>query len=144
MRLTRKLKTCLALLLILSLASTALASPGKYVQLNKGQKIPWKGWCFDSEAMAKIVAEKELAEQKCELHTMQELEQQKAKFDLQIGQLQASMDYEVKTRETTIEALKSENLKMEQALIHEAKFGWVAPASIGIIIGALSVFLVTL
>jgi hypothetical protein len=114
------------------------------VQLNKGQKIPWKGWCFDGEAMAQIVAEKELAEQKCELHMMQELEQQKAKFDLQIGQLQASMDYEVKTRETTIEALKGENLKMEQALIHQVKFGWIAPASIGIIIGALSVFLVTL
>lgn len=144
MRLTRKLKTCLALVLILSLTSVSLASPGKYVQLNKGQQIPWKGWCFDGEAMAKLVAEKEMAQQKCELHTLQELEQQQAKFNLQIGQLQASMDYEVSTRDVAIQALQEENLKIEQALIHQNKFGWIAPASIGVIIGALTIFLVTL
>ena len=144
MRLKRKLKTCLALVLILSLTSVSLASPGKYVQLNKGQQIPWKGWCFDGEAMAKLVAEKEMAQQKCELHTLQELEQQQAKFNLQIGQLQASMDYEVSTRDVAIQALQEENLKIEQALIHQNKFGWIAPASIGVIIGALTIFLVTL
>lgn len=144
MRLTRKLKTCLALLLILSLTSTALASPGKYVQLNKGQKIPWKGWCFDGEAMAKIVAEKELAEQKCELLTLQQLEEQQAKFDLQIGQLQASMEYEVSTRDVAIQALQEENLKIEEALIHQNKFGWIPPASIGLIVGVLVTVLVTL
>ena len=144
MKLTRKLKTCLALVLILSLTSVSLASPGKYVQLNKGQQIPWKGWCFDGEAMAKLVAEKEMAQQKCELHILQELEQQQAKFNLQIGQLQASMEYEVSTRDVTIQALQEENLKIEQALIHQNKFGWIAPTSIGVIIGALTIFLVTL
>jgi len=134
----------LALLLILSLTSTALASPGKYVQLNKGQKIPWKGWCFDGEAMAKIVAEKELAEQKCELLTLQQLEEQQAKFDLQIGQLQASMEYEVSTRDVAIQALQEENLKIEEALIHQNKFGWIPPASIGLIVGVLVTVLVTL
>ena len=134
----------MALLLILSFTSVSLASPGKYVQLNKGQQIPWKGWCFDGEAMAQIVAEKELAEQKCELHTMQELEQQKAVFDLKIGQLTASMDYEVSTRDVTIQALQEENLKIEEALIHHEKFGWIPPASIGLIVGALVAFLVTL
>lgn len=144
MRLTKKLKTCLVLLLILSFTSLSLAAPGKYAQLKKGEKMPWAGWCFDGEAMAQIVAEKELAEQKCELHTMQELDQQKAVFDLKIGQLTASMDYEIETRDATIEALKKENLKIEEALIHEQNFGWIAPASIGILVGALSIFLVTL
>ena len=134
----------MVLLLILSLTVAASASPGKYVQLGKGQMIPWSGWCFDGQAMAEIVAEKELAAQRCELNTLQELEKQKAKFDLQIGQLRASMDYEVKTRDVAIEALKEENLKIENALIHEHNFGWIAPASIGIIVGALTVFLVTL
>ena len=94
--------------------------------------------------MAEIVAEKELAEQRCELNTLQELEEQKAKFDLQIGQLEASMNYEVETREATIQALKKENLKIESALIHEQKFGWIAPASFGVLVGALTFFLVTL
>lgn len=144
MRSTRKLKTCLALLLILSFTSVSLASPGKYVQLNKGQQIPWKGWCFDGEAMAQIVTEKELAEQKCELHTLQQLDEQKAKFDLEIGQLQASMQYEVSTRDVAIQALQEENLEIEQALIHQNKFGWMAPAAFGAIVGALTFFLVTL
>ena len=144
MKLTRKLKTCLVLLLILSLTSVSLASPGKYVQLGKGQMIPWSGWCFDGEAMAHLVAEKELAEQKCELNTLQELDEQKAKFDLQIGQLEATMQYEVSTRDVAIQALQEENLKIEKALIHYEKFGWIPPASIGLIVGALVAVLVTL
>ncbi len=134
----------MALFLILSLPTVTFASPGKYIQLGKGQIMPWSGWCFDSQAMAKIVAEKELDEQKCELHTLQELEEQQAKFDLEIGQLQASMDYEVQTRDVTIQALQEENLKIEQALIHETKFGWIAPAAIGVLTGALAFFLVTM
>ena len=94
--------------------------------------------------MAQIVAEKELAEQRCELHTLQELEQQQAQFDLQIGQLQASMEYEVSTRDVAIQALQEENLKIEEALIHQNKFGWIPPASIGVIVGVLVTILVTL
>lgn len=94
--------------------------------------------------MAHLVTEKEMSEQKCELRTFQELDEQKAKFDLRIGQLEASMQYEVQTRDVAIQALQEENLKIEQALIHQQKFGWVAPSSIGLIIGALAVFLVTL
>ena len=144
MKLTKRLKTCLVLLLILSFANITMASPGRYVQLGKGQMIPWSGWCFDSEAMAAIVTEKELAQQKCELNTLQELDEQRAKFDLQMGQLEASMQYEVSTRDVAIQALQEENLKIENALIHQQKFGWVAPASIGFIVGALTIFLVTL
>ena len=134
----------MVLLLTLSFASTTLASPGKYVQLEQGEKIPWQGWCFDGQAMAELVASKELAEQKCELYTMQELEQQQAKFDLQIGQLQASMQYEVQTRDVAIQSLQEENLKIEEALIHQTKYGWIAPSAFGFIVGALTIFLVTL
>jgi hypothetical protein len=124
--------------------STTLASPGKYVQLEQGEKIPWQGWCFDGQAMAELVASKELAEQKCELYTMQELEQQQAKFDLQIGQLQASMQYEVQTRDVAIQSLQEENLKIEEALIHQTKYGWIAPSAFGFVVGALTIFLVAL
>ena len=144
MKLTKRSKTCLVLLLILSFATPAIASPGKYAHLREGQIMQWSGWCFDEEAMALMLAQKELAEQKCELYTMQILEEQKAKFDLQVGQLTASMNYEVETREATIQALKEENLKIEQALIHEQKFGWVTPASLGVLLGGLTFFLVTL
>ena len=63
MRLTRKLKICLALLLILSFTSTALSSPGKYVQLKKDQQIPWNGWCFDERAVADLIVDKDVQKQ---------------------------------------------------------------------------------
>lgn len=144
MKSIRRSRACLALLLILSFSTAAIAGPGKYAQLEKGERLPWDGWCFDGQAMATIVADKELAEEKCKLSTLEELEKQKAAFDLQIGQLQATMDYEVKTKETTIQALKKENLELEEVIIHNNKFGWVGPSAIGFIVGGLTIFLITL
>ncbi len=144
MKLTKRLKTCLVLLLILSFTTAAFAQPGKYVQLGKGQIIPWSGWCFDAEAMAAILVEREGQEARCRIKLLRQAEELGATYDLEVGKLKAEMQYEVQTREDTIEALKSENLKIENALIHQQKFGWIAPASIGILVGALSFFLVTM
>ena len=139
MKLMKKLRPFLVLLLILSFVSVSVASPG-----NEGEVLPWDGWCFDGNAMAEIVADKELEQQRCELTVLKRLEEQQAKFDLQIGQLNATMEYEIQTRDTAIRSLQQENLKIEEALLHQNKFGWIAPASFGVIIGALTIFLVTL
>ncbi len=144
MKLTKRLKTCLVLLLILSFASTALATPGKYVQLKKGEHVPWDGWCFDSVATANIIAERESKEARCRIKLDRQAEELAAAYDLEEGKLKAQMQFEIQTRQDTIEALKIENLKIEEALIHEQKFGWIAPASIGIIVGALTMLVVTL
>ena len=144
MKLIKRLKTCLVLLLILSFATPAIASPGKYTQLRKGQVMQWSGWCFDEVAMAHIIAEKETHLDRCRLNLERQEEELQAAYNLDLGKLKAEMQYEIQTRQDTIDALKVENLKIEEALIHEQKFGWVAPASIGVIIGALSIFLVTL
>lgn len=144
MKLTKRLKTCLVLLLILSFVSTALATPGKYVQLKKGEHVPWDGWCFDSVATANIIAERESKEARCRIKLDRQAEELAAAYDLEEGKLKAQMQFEIQTRQDTIEALKLENLKIEKALIHEQKFGWIAPASIGVIVGALTILVVTL
>lgn len=144
MKLTKRLKTCLVLLLILSFVSTALATPGKYVQLKKGEHVPWDGWCFDSVATANIIAERESKEARCRIKLDRQAEELAAAYDLEEGKLKAQMQFEIQTRQDTIEALKIENLKIEKALIHEQKFGWIAPASIGVIVGALTILVVTL
>ena len=138
MRSMKSLKTSLVLLLVLSLPSTTLANPGKYVNLEKGQLVPWKAWCFDAVAAANIVTEKELAEKKCQLRVDKEKELQKAKFDLDVGKLQAEMEYEVNTRQATIEALKKENLKLEQIIVDSSNPDAVTMVSIGIAIGTLT------
>ena len=144
MKLTKRLKTCLVLLLILSFTTTVLAQPGKYAQLGKGQAMPWPGWCFDSEAMSSIISEREGQESKCKIKLLRQSEELAASHDLELGKLKAEMQYEVQTRQDAIEALKAENLKIENALIHEQSFGWIPPASIGFLVGALTIFLVKL
>lgn len=144
MKSIKKLKTCLVLLLILSFTSISFASPGRYVQLKKDQHIPWNGWCFDSEAMANIIAEKESHIARCRMNLERQSEELEAAYNLELGKLKAEMQFEIQTRQDAIDALKIENLKIEEALIHEQKFGWIPPASIGILVGALTIFLVTL
>ena len=134
----KRLKTSLVLLLVLSIPTTSLANPGKYVNLNQGQPVPWRAWCFDEVAIANIISEKELAQKKCELKINKEKEIQKAKFDLDIGKLQAEMNYEVNTREATIESLKKENLKLEQIIIDNSNPDALTMISVGVAIGALT------
>ena len=47
------------------------------------------------------------------------------------------MNYEVGTRDTTIEALKKENLKLEQVIIENSNNDWYLFASIGFVAGSL-------
>lgn len=138
MRSMTNLKAFLVLLLILSVPATTLASPGKYVNLEKGQMVPWKAWCFDEVAAANIVAEKEFASKKCDLKIKKEKELQKANFNLEIGKLQAEMDYEVSTRQATIDSLKKENLKLEQVIIDNSNPDWLQTFVMGTLAGALT------
>ncbi len=117
MRLARKLKICLVLLLILSFTSTALSSPGKYVQLKKHQQIPWNGWCFDERAVADLIVDKDVQKERCDLRVQLELDKKAAEYHLSLGELSAQMDYEISTRDTAIQALQEQNLKLEESLI---------------------------
>jgi hypothetical protein len=47
------------------------------------------------------------------------------------------MNYEVGTRDTTIKALKKENLKLEQVIIENSNNDWYLFASIGFVAGSL-------
>ena len=134
----KSLKVSLVLLLTLSIPTVSLASPGKYVSLEKGQMVPWKAWCFDETAAANIVAEKEFAQKKCQLKIKKEKELQKAVFDLDIGKLQAEMEYEVSTRQAAIESLKKENIRLEQVIIDNSNPDWLQTFIMGTLAGALT------
>ena len=138
MRSMKNLKASLVLLLILSVPTLAVANPGKYLNLEKGQMVPWKAWCFDEVAAANIVAEKEVATKRCQLKIQKEKELQKAKFDLDMGTLRAEMAYEVSTRQATINALKKENQKLEQIVIDNSNPNWAIIFSAGTVLGTLT------
>ena len=137
MRSMKKLKTSLVLLLLISFTSISIAAPGKYKQVEQGDTVPFAGWCFDKEASAQILVDKEFQEKQCKLKTNRALQIQFAKYDLELGKLKAEMNYEVGTRDTTIEALKKENLKLEQVIIENSNNDWYLFASIGLVAGSL-------
>ena len=137
MRSMKRLKTSLVLLLLISFTSISIAAPGKYKQVEQGDTVPFAGWCFDKEASAQILADKEFQEKQCKLKTNRALQIQFAKYDLELGKLKAEMKYEVGTRDTTIEALKKENLKLEQVIIENSNNDWYLFASIGFVAGSL-------
>mgnify|MGYP001292609943 CR=1 FL=1 len=139
MKLMKRLKIFLALFLAINTPLMAIAqdNAGRYIQLEEGSQIPWRGWCFDEVAIAKILAEKETQEQKCLLKTGKAIERQKAKYDLQIGKLQAKMNYEINTRQASVDALSEENRKLEKTIINNSKYGWITPLAAGVLAGLL-------
>ena len=142
MKLTKRLKTCLVSFLILSFATVAIASPGKYVSLKKGDLVPWNGWCFDEKAVSELIVKKEIQQQRCELRVQLNVDKVVAEHNLEIGKLQAKLDYEVKTRDAAIDALKEQNETLEKELIVVNEASIVVPASLGAIVGALIVAMV--
>lgn len=138
MRSMKRSKTSLVLLLLISLTSISLATPGKYKQVEQGDTVPFAGWCFDREASAQILADKELQQKRCKLKTDRALQIQFANYDLELGKLKADMKYEVGTRDTTIEALKKENLKLEQVIIDSSNTHWYLFATGGFVIGVIT------
>ena len=138
MRSMKRLKTSLVLLLLISFTSISIAAPGKYKQVEQGDTVPFAGWCFDREASAQILADKELQGKQCKLKTDRALQIQFAKYNLELGKLKADLTYEVGTRDTTIEAMKKENLKLEDIIVENTNQDWYFFSSVGFIVGSLT------
>ena len=138
MRSMKRLKTSLVLLLLISFTSISIAAPGKYKQVEQGDTVPFAGWCFDRDASAQILADKELQGKQCKLKTNRALQIQLAKYNLETGKLKADLTYEVSTRDTTIEAMKKENLKLEDIIVENTNQDWYFFSSVGFVIGSLT------
>jgi len=93
------LKQTIAILIsFVFVASTAVASPATtsttstFTFLNKNDRAPFAGTLFSIEATAKLLAEKETAEQECKLKIKYETDKLQAKcardFDLISSELQ--------------------------------------------------------
>ena len=143
MRLIRKLKTCLASLALISFATTSMAMPGNYAQVEKGQPSPFAGYCFDIVASAHIITDKETRDQWCNTEKEKSLAIQKAEFDLEIGKLLAEFDYEKSVNEKTIESLREENLRLETTALAAPNNYWYVFVGSGILIGVVTTVLIT-
>jgi hypothetical protein len=122
--------------------SSALASPANYTYLKKGEISLWDAWCFDKGAIAEIIVSEELKEVKCQLKLDNAAEKIKADYDLKYEKLKIRMDYEINTRQASIDALIIENGKLEKTIINNEKYGWISPFIIGVISTAATAALI--
>jgi len=142
MRLTKKLKTCLVSLALISFASVTMAMPGKYAQVQKDDPAPFSGYCFDIIASAHIIADKETRDQWCRDKTEKSLAIQRAEFDLQIGKLHAEFEYESAVNEKTIESLREENLRLESTALSVHNNYWYVYLGSGTLLGTVVTILI--
>ena len=143
MKLIRKLKTCLVSLALISFASTSMAMPGNYTQIEKGQASPFDGYCFDIPASAYIIADKETRDRWCKDRTDKSLAIQKAEFDLQFGKLLAESDYRNSVSDKTIDALRQENMRLESTALSAPNNYWYIFMGSGILMGVVTTILIT-
>ena len=96
MRLGQRFKICLASLILVSSAcgSAAAEEPvteeplvPAFTQLEEGQSVPFKAWCFNESATARMIGALEFAEKQCEVQVQVALERQTAIHDLMVGNL---------------------------------------------------------
>lgn len=142
MRLIRRLKTCLVSIALTSFATCALAMPGNYTQIEKGQPSPFSGYCFDITASAYIIADKETRDQWCKTKTDKSLALQKAEFDLNVGKLIAEFNYEKSVNEKTIEALREENIRLESTALSAPNNYWYIFMGSGMLVGIVATSLI--
>ena len=96
MKLKQRLKTCLALLTLISVAVAplvSLANPvnpqmrGVFSKLKIGEPVPFDAWCFNEAAVARMVGALEYAKKNCSAQIEIELEKQAAHNKLLVGNL---------------------------------------------------------
>ena len=100
--------------MLLLLLSTALAEP-LMVHLEEGEAAPFHGRLMNDEAVANIIAGREMSVEQCEIQKELALSLTKAELQLQIDYLNAELETEaeknttlLKLRDQEIEALRKE------------------------------------
>ena len=84
---------------------------GKFSRVLAGEPTQFDAWCFDDEAFAIIKAKVEFSDEKCTIRLDKALEEQGAKYSLEIGNLLTRID-NIKNEYDSI--LKIKNREIEQ------------------------------
>ena len=103
---------------ILICCENAEASDGKFAFIQQGRQAPFTGTLFDPTATAKIMANRKFLKEEYELKLGFELQKQQKQFDLDLAQLNITLDTE---REGFQKTLEVKNKEIEQLNIIIAK-----------------------
>ena len=99
------------LLVLLVFCDNSQASDGKFTFVQQGSQAPFTGTLFDPTATAKIMANRKFLKEEYELKLGFELQKQQKQFDLDLSQLNITLDTE---RESFQKTLEVKNKEIEQ------------------------------
>ncbi len=99
------------LVFILICCENAEASDGKFTFIQQGRQAPFTGTLFDPTATAKIMANRKFLKEEYELKLGFELQKQQKQFDLDLSQLNITLNTE---REGFQKTLEVKNKEIEQ------------------------------
>tara|TARA_R100001591_G_C4328488_1_gene177435 strand:- start:301 stop:735 length:435 start_codon:yes stop_codon:yes gene_type:complete len=105
------LNRILLLLFLVFFCGNAKASDGKFTFIQKNSQAPFTGTLFDPTATAKIMANGKFLKEEYELKLGFELQKQQKQFDLDLSQLNITLDTE---RESFQKTLEIKNKEIEQ------------------------------
>lgn len=137
MQLKKKLKNFLVCLTLISF-TTSIALGENVVKVQEGTPSPFSGWCLTDAAMAKIIADKELEGNRCQL-----------KIDKQVETLQARHTFEIDTLKIRLNTLQEEHDQilgiknreidqLEKAALKRPNDYWYLFVTGGVILGVLA------
>ncbi len=96
------------LVFILICCENAEASGGKFTFIQQGRQAPFTGTLFDPTATAKIMANRKFLKEEYELKLGFELQKRQKQFDLDLAQLNITLDTEREGFQKTIEVKNKE------------------------------------
>ena len=99
------------LLMMLVICDAANASDGKFTFIQQGNQAPFTGTLFDPTATAKIMANRKFLKEEYELKLGFELQKQQKQFDLDLEQINITLNTE---RESFQKTLEVKNKEIEQ------------------------------
>ncbi len=136
MQFRKGLKNFLIFLILISF-TVAQASP-VVKRVQPGEIMPYAGWCLNDEGMAKIIADKEMESQRCQLKLDKQKDQLNAKYHLEISNL----DLRIQSLEEELDAtilIKNEEIeKLEKVALERPNDYWYLFASGGFVAGVLA------
>lgn len=140
MPLSKKLKNFLIFLTLISFSTSALSQD--VTKVAKGNPSPYDGWCLSERAMAKIIADKEQESDRCQLKIGKATDKLKAKYRLQIDNLDLRIQSLEEELDTTIQAKNQEIEKLEKVALALPNNYWYLFTAGGFAAGATSVLAV--
>jgi len=98
--------------MIYLILSVALAEPQSQ-NVEKGEPSPFHGRVFNDEAVAEIIAQKEIAKDECDINMSYQEQTITAKHDLELQLLRAELEYEKQKGEKLV-AIRDEQIEKLQ------------------------------